>query len=71
MTKEEFYDKCKAHDWYFAMSDDSRVYDKGRKERDELIALAKHNPELRGMLTKFAEAYMGNRAQPTRKECGV
>ena len=33
---EKYNDLLKKHDWYFQMSDDDRVYDKGMKEKDEI-----------------------------------
>jgi hypothetical protein len=30
---EDYIKKLKAHDWYYEMSDDGRVYQKGKAER--------------------------------------
>ena len=34
----EFEELCKNHDWWYAMSDDHRVWTRGTEERDALIA---------------------------------
>lgn len=39
----EFYKMLVGHDWFFEMSDDSRIYHRGKNERGKLLALAKRN----------------------------
>jgi hypothetical protein len=36
MTRDELERRLKAHDWYYAFSDDGRVYDKGVKDWREI-----------------------------------
>lgn len=38
MTREEFRDLLRKHDWFFAMSDDPRVYAQGLAEQRTLDA---------------------------------
>ena len=40
MTPAEYWDKLAAHDWYYAFSDDHRVWLRGTKQEDDLRALA-------------------------------
>lgn len=37
-TPAAYWDQCKAHDWYYNMSDDARVYRKGLDNERELRA---------------------------------
>lgn len=40
MTPAEYWDKLAAHDWYYAFSDDHRVWLRGISQEDELKSLA-------------------------------
>jgi hypothetical protein len=47
MNIEQYKKRLEKHDWHYAFSDDSRVYDRGRKEQMELQAIAKElDPDL-------------------------
>ena len=50
----EFEEMVKTHDWYFNYSDDSRAYDRGRKEQ-VAIRVMRTNLENQG-LAEEAEA---------------
>ncbi len=45
MEKKDFIDLLKKHDWYYQYSDDSRVYNKGKKERDYIERIVQIHPE--------------------------
>lgn len=45
-TTEEYQKLLDAHDWWYMMSDDHRVYTKGENERKRLLALTLANEEL-------------------------
>lgn len=49
ITKEEYQDMLEKHDWYYEMSDDSRVYQSGTKNRLNLLQLANSNKEFEQM----------------------
>lgn len=34
---EQFYNLCKNHDWTYEYSDDNRVYERGRKQRQTIL----------------------------------
>lgn len=44
MTLKEYKEKLNKHDWYYAMSDDPRIYDTGLAEENELKRLAENKP---------------------------
>lgn len=46
MTREEYREKLQMHDWFYAMSDDSRVYHRGQTSARVLVGLADMNPDL-------------------------
>lgn len=45
MTLLDFYDMLAKHDWYYAYSDDNRVYLAGERSRKELMAVAEESVE--------------------------
>lgn len=57
MTPREFYDRCEKFDWFYAMSDDGRVYNAGKREHQELLALTETDPAL-AAIYGFWYAYM-------------
>ena len=59
MTKEEYYDKLRAHDWFYEMSDDYSAYGRGRAQRHELNVLCKDRPDLQLMYDEWLEWYNG------------
>jgi hypothetical protein len=44
MTLRELYRELEAHDWYYMMSDDSRVYERGNETQRELKAASARIP---------------------------
>jgi hypothetical protein len=44
MNPQEFYDRCAAHDWYYANSDDHAAWRKGRNERLALTERVNEEP---------------------------
>lgn len=44
MTLREYKRRLNKHDWHYAMSDDSRWYDAGLAEENELKRLAETKP---------------------------
>ena len=53
MTIEEYRELLERHDWHYQMSDDRRVYEQGRKERERLITLAEQDEEFAQLLAKY------------------
>jgi hypothetical protein len=49
-TSETFAKLLNDHDWYYAYSDDVRVYRNGTAERKEIEAIASANPTFLAML---------------------
>lgn len=41
-TPQEFAQRLRRHDWYYAQSDDPRVYQRGENESRELSYIAHH-----------------------------
>jgi hypothetical protein len=48
-----FYDLLFAHDWFFMMSDDHRVYDRGFVNEKKLIAMASFSVDHHNLYTQF------------------
>lgn len=49
ITPAEYFDRLKKHDWFHAMADDGRAWERGRREEAELIRIARQHPELSAM----------------------
>ena len=60
MNKPEFTEMLKAHDWYYERSDDHYYYSKGKKERDNIRAAIRENPELKIIFDKYVEEHKIN-----------
>lgn len=43
MTRTEFFKACRNFDWFYVMSDDSRVYRQGREAEDKMKQEAAHD----------------------------
>jgi len=43
VTLSEYYDLLEEHDWYYAFSDDMRIYSKGEKQEMYLTGVAQRN----------------------------
>lgn len=58
MTLAEFHDELVAHDWFFAMTDDPKVYRKGREDYQRLRILAiELGDDAQGMFRQFNDHY--------------
>lgn len=57
MTKEEYYELLKSHDWFYEMSDDYSAYGRGRKQRQELNWHCKDRPDLQLMYDEWMDWY--------------
>ena len=69
VTPQEFFDKCSKHDWLFDYSDDSHLWEKGNKQRLELLALASGNQELNLIYLAWYDFKIENNgAHPKRPE---
>lgn len=49
ITPAEYYDRLKKHDWWHMMADDGAAWERGRREEQELSAIAEQHPELMAM----------------------
>ncbi len=45
MTLKEFYDKLEKHDWWYCMSDDGKVYERGSQNFEKLKKIANESTE--------------------------
>jgi len=69
ITLAEFYDQLDRHDWYYAMSDDHRCWQRGEAERKRLDELAATIPGAAELKAAFSKHYFtgepwGNEKQP-------
>lgn len=55
MSPDEYLKLLENHDWHFQMSDDYKVYSRGRDEEVKIHALKKQFPELKQVYDKFIE----------------
>lgn len=55
----DFYDRLEAHDWYYAMSDDHRWYERGLGEEHALRAIAAESPAHDELYEAFRKHYYG------------
>ncbi len=53
MKRNEYTALLENHDWSYQMSDDPKAYQRGREERERLVALAEGNPELAKLLQRY------------------
>lgn len=53
-----FKEMCRKHDWYYGMSDDSRVYRIGKMQSDAIRAMMRKYPSLREIYREFSEGKM-------------
>lgn len=69
-TPAQFWDICARFDWYYAMSDDHRVWERGVVAEGKLKAHFKANPALKPMYDEWCTYYRDysdpTRAKPTR-----
>lgn len=53
MTEKEFEQLLQGHDWYYMMSDDFRVWERGQKNLDKIHAILKENPQFKNIFNKY------------------
>ncbi len=68
MTLTEYYDALRAHDWFYAYSDDGRAYRRGRAEATHLAQVAKQSPAHTQMYGEFSTWRQDNGPEPVRPE---
>lgn len=59
MNKSEFYNLLERHDWYYDFSDDRSVYARGKKTRDQIMELKRHDPELQRIYQEYVTVKLG------------
>lgn len=55
--KQEFWDECAQHDWFYDYSDDQRVWDRGRAAEAKLQVKVNRDPEF-GIIFKAFQAHI-------------
>lgn len=53
MTLQDYYLMLENFDWFYEMSDDGRVYERGRKAEARLKEVAKTSPKHKEMFDSF------------------
>lgn len=61
MTASEFFKKCEAHDWFYSMSDDFKVYQRGSNHQTVLMALSQEDQTFVRMYRDFYHWAHGNK----------
>lgn len=56
MTEEQFKEMLKKHDFWFSMSDDHRVYTRGRAEREEINNALKSYPQFKPIWDEYVKS---------------
>lgn len=64
MNKQEFYWKCRYHDWGYEYSDDHNVWYEGRKSRLNLLSIVQEQPELKPIYDAFIKHSFYNEPLP-------
>ena len=54
VSNEEFFKKLQAHDWFYPMTDDERIRQKGKAQEDELKLLMKDNETFKKMYNDYS-----------------
>lgn len=57
MSKEQYQELLKKHDWFYYMSDDMKAFDAGKNSEANLLKLAKENPEFHDLYNKEYQKY--------------
>lgn len=65
MTLQEYYDELDRHDWYYAFSDDGRVYDAGECASNRLRHLSKEIEGGEELLVAFTKYHFSGPAWKT------
>jgi ribonucleotide reductase alpha subunit len=72
VTLKEYWEQLNAHDWYYEMSDDHRVWKAGFREQTRLEELAKQSKEHAALFNAFAAHYNFHKPddqRPSLPEC--
>lgn len=68
-TLAEFWDMCKNHDWFYAMSDDGRVYRAGKANYEKLQRTAAFGGEAyTELLAGFSSHIFSGKPWKTEKQ---
>jgi len=67
MGLEEYYDKLRHHDWYYAYSDDHRVWSRGNENAQRLRDIADtHGPEYKRLYEEYRASVHDGKPKPER-----
>lgn len=53
MTEKEFEQILEGHDWYYMMSDDFRIWEKGLKNLNRIHSILRENPQFQDIFNKY------------------
>ena len=65
---QEFYDKCKSLDWFYAFSDDGRVYRAGAAAVAATKSEAQRDPEKLRIFNEWHDHYFSGEPWKTEKK---
>jgi len=68
MTRREYFDELKKHDWYYNYSDDQRYYNAGNQNKIRLLREAEGDPIKRMMFQDFLEYVFSGKPFGTEKK---
>lgn len=57
LTKVEFMEMLKNHDWYYQFSDDHRYWTRGTKEAEEIQKAIDKQPEFHEVYLKYLDEH--------------
>lgn len=58
MTEAEFNEEVRKFDWFYEMSDDGRVYDRGKIHEAKILAAARGNKQFQAIWNReYAKRY--------------
>lgn len=68
MTLDEYYDILDKHDWFYEFSDDSRVYGRGVKAKQDLLNTAnQHGQEYKNLYDAFKKYHFSGKPWGTEE----
>ena len=70
MNIQEFYDELEKHDWFYAYSDDHRVWKKGADNRMRLLRLISENGEQFEKLYDDFAKYIWDKTEKPQRPTG-
>lgn len=68
MTPKEYWELLDKHDWFYMMSDDRSVYEKGASFLNKLTKIANTDPVLKSLLDGFTAHYFSGKPWDTVKK---